>query len=141
MARQSEIAYYSNHSFSAELVDLFLDDCEQDSATLISSSLVSKNGPSPHAATFSRISPSRLVAVSDGLVISSTRHTRPLPPSSSRYPLSRRERNVARTESKDSSFDCSQSWGSYRSIPSHLNSKNRMDTCLGKIPSLRKRVA
>ena len=32
MARPSEIAYYSNHSFSAELVDLFLDDCEQDSS-------------------------------------------------------------------------------------------------------------
>ena len=42
MARPSEIVYYSNHSFSAEIVDLFLDDCEQDSATLISSSLVSK---------------------------------------------------------------------------------------------------
>ena len=42
MARPSEIAYYSNPSFSAEIVDLFLDDCKQDSATLMSSSLVSK---------------------------------------------------------------------------------------------------
>jgi hypothetical protein len=42
MARPFEIASYSQHSFSAEIVDLFLEDCQQDSATLISSSLVSK---------------------------------------------------------------------------------------------------
>jgi len=41
MDRPFEIASYSNHSFSAEIVDLFLD-CQQDSTTLISSSLVSK---------------------------------------------------------------------------------------------------
>jgi len=41
MDRLFEIASYSNHSFSAEIIDLFLD-CQQDSATLISSSLVSK---------------------------------------------------------------------------------------------------
>ncbi|EDR06241.1 uncharacterized protein LACBIDRAFT_300541 [Laccaria bicolor S238N-H82] len=42
MVRPSEIASYGNQSFSAEIVDLFLDDCQKDSATLISSSLVSR---------------------------------------------------------------------------------------------------
>ncbi|EDQ98076.1 uncharacterized protein LACBIDRAFT_336292, partial [Laccaria bicolor S238N-H82] len=49
----SKIAPYSNHSeFPAEIVDLFLDDCQQDAATLISSSLVRRFGDlfhSPHA--------------------------------------------------------------------------------------------